>query len=252
MIHNILWTGGWDSTFRVLDVVLNKQETVQPFYVLDRRRKSTAMELKTMEQIKAMMQQSDPEAGKHIRETITIERTGIPVHDEITRQYHELASRAHLGDQHDWLARYTEFLKLDDLELSIHEDDNVMNFIKHDVVLKERDNDSYYQMTDSLSDTALKLFSRYRFPLLHMTKLDMGAAAEKSGFRHMMEQTWFCHNPTKGGRACGLCNPCQYTREEGLGRRVPVPNAADKAKFMMWQGYKRGIGKFKRLVEANR
>ncbi len=31
---NVLWTGGWDSTFRVLDLVLHQKATVQPHYLL--------------------------------------------------------------------------------------------------------------------------------------------------------------------------------------------------------------------------
>lgn len=59
MEHRILWTGGWDSTFRVLDLVLNKKKNIQPYYILDERRASTEIEIATMEKIKEMMKELD-------------------------------------------------------------------------------------------------------------------------------------------------------------------------------------------------
>ena len=46
---NLLWTGGWDSTFRLLSLVLIKRKPVQPFYVIDVGRVSTIREIKTMQ-----------------------------------------------------------------------------------------------------------------------------------------------------------------------------------------------------------
>lgn len=59
MEYRILWTGGWDSTFRVLDLVLNKKKNIQPYYILDERRASTEIEIATMEKIKEMMKELD-------------------------------------------------------------------------------------------------------------------------------------------------------------------------------------------------
>jgi hypothetical protein len=55
-----------------------------------------------------------------------------------------------------------------------------------------------------------------------MTKRDMQRAARERGFAELMELTWFCHVPTPDGRPCGRCNPCRYTMDEGLARRVPL------------------------------
>ena len=34
MVHRVLWTGGWDSTFRVLELVLHWKVSVEPHYVI--------------------------------------------------------------------------------------------------------------------------------------------------------------------------------------------------------------------------
>ncbi|KKB45031.1 7-cyano-7-deazaguanine synthase [Bacillus thermotolerans] len=233
MIHNVLWTGGWDSTFRVLDLILNKNKTVRPYYILDRDRKSTSMELKTMERIKAMIKEKNPEAEQRILETVIIEKDNIPINNEITKNYSYLASLSRLGSQYDWLARYADSQGINNIELCIHKDDKAEGFIKNDVVIVTSEEDSYFRLKTELSKPQLCIFSYFHFPLLEMTKLEMGKISKESDFDHIMEGTWFCFNPTKIGTPCGYCNPCKYTREEGLGRRVPKVGVLDKGKILM-------------------
>lgn len=244
MVKNILWTGGWDSTFRVLDLVLNKKEVVRPYYVLDERRGSTKMEIITMEKIKGMIAKIDESFSENILETVTIDRNNIPKDENITNAYIKLTEQSHLGDQYDWLARYTNGMGINDLELCVHRDDTVEGFIKNDVELIEKDGDRYYKLVKDPSQPELDIFSHYHYPLFDMTKLDMEKNAKESGFDHIMEVTWFCHSPLNG-KPCGMCNPCKYTREEGLGRRVPNPTIAMKIQRKIEMNLKRVKRKLK-------
>lgn len=227
MIKKILWTGGWDSTYRLLDLVINKNYEVQPYYVLDEGRVSTKMEIATMEKIKKMIGDISEEARKRILDTVFIERKNIHEDARISNYYNVLKKQSHLGNQYDWLARYTNSKGIKDLELCIHLDDTVEGFIKNDVELVVFDNDQYYKLVDIPSQKELIIFSFYHYPLFDMTKLDMENKAKDSGFDHIMEATWFCHSPYKG-KPCGMCNPCKYTRDEGLSRRVPEPTIVMK------------------------
>jgi len=40
-VVNLLWTGGWDSTFRLLQLILDTRATIQPVYVIDTARRSS-------------------------------------------------------------------------------------------------------------------------------------------------------------------------------------------------------------------
>lgn len=240
MTTNILWTGGWDSTFRVLDLVLIKKQSIQPYYILDYRRTSTDMELKTMEKIKQMIYEIDPTAKRLIADTIKTDIKEIPKDNKISEDYQYLASKSHLGDQYDWLARYVKYNKVDNLELCIHRDDKAEGFISKDVRKVKTDRDSYYILNDKPSLPEMLIFSYYRFPLLDMTKLDMEQISKKQGFKHIMEETWFCYRPTRKGEPCGLCNPCKYTIEEGLGRRIP--------KVSFYRKTRHNVGKLKRKI----
>lgn len=179
------------------------------------------MELQTMGKIKRMISTMDPTAGNLIFETKTIDIHDIPKDDEVTKAYRHLSTQSHLGNQYDWLTRYVKHFNIQGLELCIHRDDKATTFIKNDVKKINTSDDYYYVLIENPSISELQIFSYYRFPLLEITKLDMEKIARESGFTHILEETWFCHNPTKDGQPCGLCNPCKYTKEEGLGRRVP-------------------------------
>ncbi|ASN04232.1 7-cyano-7-deazaguanine synthase [Virgibacillus necropolis] len=219
MINKILWTGGWDSTYRLLDLVLNKKKVVQPYYVFDTERKSTGMEIKTMENIKALIYKMDPTSKNRVLDTVTIDLANIPKNEKITSNFKKILTHSFIGSQHDWLARYVDSLGINDLELGVHLDDNLQRIIEKEVVKVEEIDDSFYKVKSNPSDDNLKIFSYYNFPLLDMTKLDMERKSKESGFGHIMEVTWFCHWPFND-KPCGMCNPCKYTRQEGLGRRV--------------------------------
>lgn len=231
MTKNILWTGGWDSTFRVLDLVLIKNKKIQPHYILDHRRYSAEMELKTMEKIKQLIYEKKPAATSLILDTIVTDIRDIPADKEITESYRSLASLSHLGDQYDWLTRYVKHSNVSHLELCIHRDDKATGFLKKEVKKITTNDDYYYVLKEDLSKPELKIFSYYHFPLFDLTKLDMEEIARKNDFRDIMEETWFCYYPTKDGKPCGLCNPCKYTRDEGLGRRVPAVTTYGKIRY---------------------
>src|SRR5699024_1167007 len=235
--------GGWDSTFRILDLILNKKVCVQPYYILDEGRKSTKMELNTMDNIRTMIYQMNEKLANNLAKLKIIKINDIPKNEEITQAYKVLSSQSHLGSQYDWLARYCEDNKISDLELCIHSDDTVEGFIKNDVTLIKEDNDRYYVLNNKTTQPELSIFSYYHYPLFDMTKLDMERCAQDNGFDHIMEETWFCHSPI-GNKPCGMCNPCKYTKEEGLGRRVPSPTVFRKIRRKLggkWRGLKKKI-----------
>jgi len=233
VIHPVLWTGGWDSTYRVLDLVFNKKRTVQPHYIKDPKRPSTPVELQTMEAIKKMMAEIDKTAGDRVLDTITTGLAEIPIDPLMTNYHSELLKIQHLGGQYPWLASYAIFKEIDDLELCIHRDDKAEFFIRNDVESFRDDDDCYYKLKSPPSRQELALFARFRFPILEMTKLEMERKAKEFGFEHILEKTWFCFSPTWTGKPCGICYPCQYAKAEGMGRRIPPPSMYRRIRAML-------------------
>lgn len=226
-VHAVLWTGGWDSTYRVLDLLLLKRREVQPYYVIDLGRASYPMEIRTLRVLRDAILDRCPECRDRLRPTSIRAKDEYPAREAHSEHVLELRrAHGHMGWQYEWLARVAEAEELTDLELSIHRDDWARRALEAEVTEEDDGLDHWYRLRDSPSMPYLELFRRYRFPLFDLTKLDMQRAAAEHGFGGIMEQTWFCHSPLRGGKPCGVCPPCRYTWEEGLGRRIPPRSRA--------------------------
>lgn len=51
-ITHLFWTGGWDSTFHLLQLLLDEYKAVQTYYLLDSTRASCPEEIETILTIK--------------------------------------------------------------------------------------------------------------------------------------------------------------------------------------------------------
>lgn len=227
---NVLWTSGWDSSFRTLYLALVEKKQVQPYYVIDESRKSLRIELKAMENIRKALRDLDPEAADRIHETHFVRKADIPDNPEITRKFHELNKIVRWGSQFEWLAIYAESCGISNLEIgltsmSLHVIPNLVAVelpgMRHSPITHR-----YIAEDDRHPYSIFKYFS---FPIITLSKLDMGEIAKKRGFAHIMEETWFCHKPTKQGTPCGFCYPCRDAVKSGLGRRVPKHSRLKRA-----------------------
>lgn len=224
---NVLWTSGWDSTFRVADLLLTQGRVVQPWYVVDAARRSSKTELRTMDQIRQALSRKDTTVADRLLPTKIVRIEDIPVDQEVSLAYKNLAREGHLGTQYDWLARLAKSEAIQ-LELSIHCDDKAHAFLEGHT---QRDELGRHYLSGDF-DNGLELFKWFSFPLFDISKLDMEHEAQENGFADIMEMTWFCFVPLRDGRPCGFCNPCKYTREEGMGRRIPAPTLARRVEYL--------------------
>src|SRR5687768_6748698 len=103
---NLLWTSGADSTFRLMELLLIQKRIVQPYYIIDRTRRSLDFEINAMERIKQQVLKKDPETKKLLLPTIYKELSQIKPYPGITAMYKRLAAIDHLGVQYEWLPRF--------------------------------------------------------------------------------------------------------------------------------------------------
>ena len=218
---HVLWTGGWDSTFRVLQAVVLEERVVQPHYVIDLRRTGFSAEIVAMADIKRRIAERFPAARDRLLAVEIFQRDDVPEDAAVRQRFDRLRSKQWLGDQYEWLSRFARWRRLSSLELAIHRDDRAYAFVQSVV---ERGDDGRFRLRQPIEDPALEVFEPFVFPILSLTKLDMGRIAHEHGFADILEHTWFCHSPDARGRPCGRCHPCRYTIEEGLARRVPRIN----------------------------
>src|ERR1700745_3309718 len=94
---NLLWTGGWDSTFRLLDLLLVKQKKVQTFYIIDPDRRSAGIELRTMATIKQYLLEKHPQISRSLQPTRYKHLNDICKNKQITESYDRLRKRYLIG-----------------------------------------------------------------------------------------------------------------------------------------------------------
>ena len=212
----ILWTGGWDSTFRVLYATVVDGMRVEPHYIVDLDRQSTLHELRAISEIKDSLRMLDQLAYDRISNLRVTLKSEIPDDMAITSSWERLKLRAPLGSQYDWIARYAESHHLHDLELSVHVDDRAHYFLNENV---EPIPCGGYRLNRGITGDE-NIFARFRFPILAYSKTQMRDIARERGFLQILEKSWFCHRPING-IPCGTCSPCYYAIKEGMRYRLP-------------------------------
>lgn len=218
--RDLLWTSGWDSTFRLLSALLLEGATVRPHYVVDPTRPSTEAEMKAMANIRSGLEARYPEAALRLLPTEYGHRDDVPAIPATERRFASLTARGQLGSQYEWLARYAASKGMVDLELSIHRDDKAHHYLDGNVQPIRYRSTTVYRLTDAAAKTDLALFERFTFPLFDVSKRDMRSLAIHNGFIDILELSWFCHTPL-AGQPCGTCVPCNDAIKEGLGYRIP-------------------------------
>ena len=231
----ILWTGGWDSTFQLLQLVFIQNRSVIPFYLIDEPRQSTGMELFAMEKIRRNIRKIDQKIAKLIGPTQIHFVAEIAKQSSITKAYEAICRRSFIGGQYDWIARFCAQQDISDMQLCIHKDDKA-HAVVADRVTGCPESDKSFRLDHVHHGTdEHTVFQYFSFPVLHLTKLDMQKISRNRGWDGIMMKTWFCHRP-KLGNPCGVCNPCLYTLQEGLGWRIP-PGRSFLARVNQWLWY---------------
>ena len=216
----LLWTGGWDSTFRLLQLMHDTQTVVQPVYILDDSRGSIANEIRAMRRIRRGLAERDARFETRILPTLYVSLDQIVPDDQVASMVERLSRHVRVGSQYAYLARYARRLA-GALELSMHDREHGLGA----AVWPHSDTvDGPYGAVRRLRGDApayLDLLRPYSFPLLGWSKREMGDAAAAGGYRDLLELSWFCHRP-RGRAACGRCRPCQQVIQGGMTRRMPL------------------------------
>lgn len=213
----ILWTSGWDSTFRLLQLLMQEKVYVKPYYLIDSTRKSTEVEIKTMAKIRAYLARVYPDRAEFFLPTDFTAIDDLDPDQSITRAWNQIRKNRHIGTQYKWLARFCKQRGISNIELSVQkrEDENSIETSLAQNLAKGR-----------LSEDEKTLFKYFSFPLLNLSKNEMKAIAERENWMPVLTMTWFCHHPLwhpfKGAVPCGDCRPCLIAAGEGFGWRIPA------------------------------
>lgn len=217
----VLWTGGWDSTFRILELALtgNACLEIMPFYISGDNRKSETRELEAMNTLLPLLRQA---SNARIDDLTVIDKKDIPQNIEITHAFERMRSMVTIGTQYEWIARLA--VMHPGIEIGIEKPNGeyagCFTAIEKTGELICRDG-TYSVNPHTSSRECCLLFQNISFPLISRTETDMAAAVQEWGHESLMEKIWFCHNPIKG-EPCGYCRPCQQKMECEMNWLLPI------------------------------
>lgn len=209
---DLLWTGGWDSTFRLLQLARVGAE-IQPHYIRNQDRSSLKKELQAMKEIRRKVIEKFPEAC--VREIEMFDHSEIIICEEFTQAHHRLSLRESLGTQYVYIASYCKQKNIKNIELSIEQGIPSRPAVLPCLENTETDQNERRVIAKNSDKDLLCLFGQFSFPVLSLTKLDMLDDAKKNGLLEILNMTWFCHQPVFG-KPCGTCVPCSATIKDGL------------------------------------
>ena len=224
-IVNIFWTGGLDSTYRVVE--LSRQECViQPHYITLTGRGTVKNELKAISDITAILNSDKMTKAKIL--PVTIFPTGeLEEYADIQSAWELLHETKYFNStQYSLLARYARQKKLK-LEMGIQfsENGSVAEVVNESYLVDCPDHDDV-MMIDPVKGTqewaSFTLFQDFLFPksLYHKTKKEEIEELKSLGYGKVLKKVWTCFHPVFG-MPCGHCFPCRSAMKEGAGMMVP-------------------------------
>lgn len=227
-VIDLLWTGGWDSTFRLLQILLHEKKIVQPYYVIDSTRNSLGVEIYFRNVLKEAIFARYPQAKNFLLPTIYINIDSIEPDDEIQQAYQDLKKHVPLGNQHEWLPRFCKQHQIYGMEMSTENGSTPEELWANARFLKNHFSDDPATLCERdffLYQTSKKLYKYFRFPVIHFSKQDMLDEAQKNDWLPILTKTWFCYQPlyipVKGYVACGNCVTCKYLKRIDFDWRIP-------------------------------
>jgi hypothetical protein len=214
-IKNVFFTGGYDSTAVLVNLFLNTKNIIQPIYVSDpnldndgkkSKRKNTLYEKKAMNKILTELKKDYPYYSHRLKDLKEINKLE---YDEETRKDMMLLYLNKYSirpvRQYGGLAQICKDYKINSNLGVIKAGDTWDEIIKNFCKNQEKED---CQIDLNKSPPYFKVYSRFRFPLSHLSKKEIYLKAVKENWNKYLEYTWSCWFP-KNGNPCGRCDMCR-------------------------------------------
>ncbi|KGQ18746.1 hypothetical protein LF41_279 [Lysobacter dokdonensis DS-58] len=230
----LFWTSGWDSTFRLLQLLLDHRVPVAPIYVVDPTRGSAAIERLSLERLRDALFDAHPHTRVLLQPVREVPMSDLAQDAAVTAAFHRIASHVPLGDQYEWLARYCKQYGVRGVELSCEHTYQGPHAVLHSIaerVIDPHGLDNWRVPPEYADEDVQAIFGAYTMPLFEMTKEQTAVLAREKGWLDLLGLTWFCHRPTGNDQPCGLCNPCMYAIKQGFGWRISPTRRAASAVY---------------------
>lgn len=239
----ILWTGGWDSTYRMVELSQMDVDII-PIYIIDTTRPSRDIERKTMEKLRTELCNDSRTIAK-IEPVIEIKISDLPESKAIADAYQRIQKEIRLGTQYEFLARLA--LKYPGIEIGIEKPNGEFSGCYEAINHYGRliyENGVFQIDKSNSSKDLVEIFGNVTFPIIDKTEIDMLSNIKKWDYVNLMKGIHFCHKP-RHNEPCGACRPCQQKMECGMEFLLP-PKAQFRYRVYKWRLEKGSI--FRRII----
>ncbi len=213
---NILWTGGWDSTFRLIQLQKSGgvQLIINPIYVSGDNRKSESKEIQVMRDLLPKIRKLND--NNIINDLKIINKSTIADNLIITEAYNRIREKVCIGSQYEYLSRLA--INYSSIEVGIEKPDG--DFSSGNAAINmfgayKAYHDTFIIDKEVSSNDLIMLFGNFEFPIIETTEKQMVELIRLWNCEDIMKGIWFCHDPINN-QPCGFCRPCQQKMECGM------------------------------------
>ena len=220
-VHYLFLTGGYDSTFRLCQLLLVEDKPVRPIYLMCGNvddsddwltmvsRKNVSTEITTMKDIRTELLQNNTHLANKLLPTFYV--VSIKKNLETTAKFKRLHKYLKYFsrdiNQYERMARFSKEFKFP-IEVGL---ENCGTGLDEATKGKRVGQGSSCQLMNNLplKYQDLEIFRDFRFPICHLTKEEMKTISLNNNFYYLLVMTFSCWYPDKDGNACGKCQMCK-------------------------------------------
>ena len=204
----VFWTGGYDSTFRICELLIIYKVPVKPIYIkynLDSEdktdfwvRKNRKQEIEAMKKIRSILNQRFPFTKTLLKKTRYIKKNIL--NSEYDQKFLEL----NLWPNKRKIHQYNHLGRIS-YKLKKHIETGVLGLKKtspFSIFINKYINDNY-----QLSVPENHPLFYLSFPLMNKTKKDLCMISKKYNFNDIIKMSWSCRFPVDG-KPCNRCPMC--------------------------------------------
>lgn len=206
---HLFFTGGFDSTFRLCQIVLMENRPVQPIYLdfpeLDgfSRRKNVKYEFQSMKKtINELKRRGYGHLIYPLKVVTKIELTDTVL--DAMRYFYKKKKVSRVISQYAYMIQYSLSQNLIIEECA----ENSTHSTSYNLVGKHLNKDGMLNLYQ-VAGTPLMVIRNLRFSTIHLTKKDMLNIAKQNNFDNILAWTKSCWYPKKNGNPCGKCSMCK-------------------------------------------
>ena len=215
-IVHLFWTGGYDSTFRLCQALIDENKIVQPYYMIVKvdnckkckfERQNRGKELETMNKIINHLKKKYPVKSKNLRKLKLIKH--IPANSYITNTFYNLKLHNYRRryNQYEAMCRYAnannKMMEVGTVGIfgqgnGKRPNDGWGTYLRNNLV----NNKGNFSVIDPKSP-----IHNLRFPVVFISKKDMLTIAKRNGYEDVVRSSWSCWFP-QNGKPCKKCLMC--------------------------------------------